>query len=281
MSDFRSTLTNQQIENILTHAVLFCTQSLTEAQKELARQNIGAGTGSEITQYVKRAFIVGSKLRIVNQDGVAIEFQGNGEKGDPGEDGNGIESIEFNDDYSLTFTFTNGETFTTGSLRGARGEQGIQGIQGEPGTGLKILGFRATVSALPSSAAQGDMYGVGSAAPYTIYMWDDNSSPHWVSIGQLQGQKGDQGEAGNGIASVRFNTDYTLTLTFTNGDTFTTGSLRGAQGSPGTNGTNGTNATINGQTALTLNAGDGLSASMSGSTMTLSLDLDNYDGGTF
>lgn len=41
---------------------------------------------------------------------------------------------------------------------------------------------------------------------------------------------------GNGIASARLNQDYTLTLTFTDGTTYTTPSIRGAQGEPGEGG---------------------------------------------
>lgn len=45
----------------------------------------------------------------------------------------GIESIVFNDDYTLTFNMTNGNTYTTGSIRGAQGEQGEQGEKGDTG----------------------------------------------------------------------------------------------------------------------------------------------------
>lgn len=38
---------------------------------------------------------------------------------------------------------------------------------------------------------------------------------------------------GNGISSAVLNNDYTLTLTFTDGTTYTTPSIRGAQGDPG------------------------------------------------
>ena len=52
----------------------------------------------------------------------------------------------------------------------------------------------------------------------------------------IQGVKGDtgdrglKGDTGNGIASAVLNSDYTLTLTFTDGTTYTTPSIRGAQG---------------------------------------------------
>ena len=71
--------------------------------------------------------------------------------------------------------------------RGAQGQDGKQGEDGAPGKGLQILGTVATVSALPSTAEQGDMYNVGTAEPYTVYMYDNGT---WVSQGQLRGSDG-------------------------------------------------------------------------------------------
>ena len=45
--------------------------------------------------------------------------------------------------------------------------------------------------------------------------------------------RGEQGETGNGVASAVLNDDYTLTLTFTDGTSYTTSSIRGAQGPQG------------------------------------------------
>ena len=53
------------------------------------------------------------------------------------------------------------------------------------------------------------------------------------------GAKGDTGDTGNGIARAVLNADYTLTLTFTNGDTYTTTSIRGATGAAGAKGDKG------------------------------------------
>ena len=36
--------------------------------------------------------------------------------------GTGIDTVVFNADYTLTFNMTNGETFTTGSIRGEQGD---------------------------------------------------------------------------------------------------------------------------------------------------------------
>ena len=82
---------------------------------------------------------------------------------------------------------------------GPAGPAGEQGPQGEPGTGLNILGTYATVEALQkavTSPKQGDMYNVGAAAPYNIYMWDTTAPAGWKDQGQLQGPEGPQGPAG-------------------------------------------------------------------------------------
>lgn len=50
-----------------------------------------------------------------------------------GDTGNGIKSAVLNSDYTLTLNWTNGEAYTTPSIRGAQGIQGIQGIQGKQG----------------------------------------------------------------------------------------------------------------------------------------------------
>ena len=56
----------------------------------------------------------------------------------------------------------------------------------------------------------------------------------------IQGEKGDTGETGNGIASVVYNADYTLTLVFDNGERFTTPPIRGERGPAGADGRDGT-----------------------------------------
>lgn len=45
----------------------------------------------------------------------------------------GIDTIVFNADYTLTFNMTNGETFTTGSIRGEQGQTGAKGDKGDAG----------------------------------------------------------------------------------------------------------------------------------------------------
>ena len=86
---------------------------------------------------------------------------------------------------------------------GPKGEQGVQGEpgpKGETGTGLEIKGTYESLEALQAAVtepSQGDMYNVGAAAPYNVYMWDTTTPPgQWLDQGQLQGAKGDQGDPG-------------------------------------------------------------------------------------
>ena len=84
--------------------------------------------------------------------------------------------------------------------QGPQGQTGPQGEKGETGTGLDIKGTYDTLEALQAAVtqpAQGDMYNVGTAEPYTIYMWDTTTEPgEWLSQGQLQGAQGPQGPIG-------------------------------------------------------------------------------------
>ena len=59
----------------------------------------------------------------------------------------------------------------------------------------------------------------------------------WIDL--ASGEQGPQGPAGNGISSAVLNADYTLTLNFTNGSSYTTPSIRGEQGEQGPQGEDG------------------------------------------
>ena len=61
-----------------------------------------------------------------------------------------------------------------------------------------MLGYFATQAALEAAITlpyAGDAYGIGSAQPYDIYIWDGINSV-WVNNGPLQGAKGDTGPQG-------------------------------------------------------------------------------------
>ena len=109
--------------------------------------------------------------------------------------GNGITDAVLNDDFTLTLTFNNGDTYTTPSIRGAQGVQGIQGEQGEQGE----KGDKG------DTGAQGETGDTGAQGP--------------------------QGPAGNGIASVTINDSYKLVIGYTDGTSETIDTvIRGADG---------------------------------------------------
>lgn len=97
-----------------------------------------------------------------------------------------------------------GDTGETGPIgpQGPRGEQGVQGKQGprgETGKGLTVLSYyesKAALDAAQKATAQpGDAYGVGTAEPYDIYIFDGITG-EFVNNGPLQGAKGETGERG-------------------------------------------------------------------------------------
>lgn len=71
--------------------------------------------------------------RIVLDGELSLNIPLDGEVGTVIEIGHntGIDTIVFNSDYTLTFNMTNGETFTTGSIRGEQGAQGAKGDAGD------------------------------------------------------------------------------------------------------------------------------------------------------
>ena len=82
--------------------------------------------------------------------------------------------------------------------QGETGPQGPKGAKGEDGKAITISGYYESLSALQAAVAipeDGVAYGVGTAAPYDIYVWDAVGK-QWVNNGAIQGPKGDQGETG-------------------------------------------------------------------------------------
>lgn len=141
----------------------------------------------------------GNPYDIYIWDGASNKWVNNGvlqgAQGETGQTGNGIASTILNDDYTLTFTFTDGTSYTTPtSIRGEIGPIGPQGIQGLTG----------------KTGATG-----------------------------AKGEQGKTGETGNGIASTVLNDDFTLTVHFTDGTSYTTPSIRGATGPQGKQGEKG------------------------------------------
>ena len=112
-------------------------------------------------------------------------------QGIQGETGNGIESVIFNSDYSLTFDFTDGTEFTTPSIRGAEGN----GIRSIAKTGTS-----------------------GLVDTYTI-TFDDGSTTTYTVTNGAKGDKGDTGATPNltigTVETLEPTEDATATITGT------------------------------------------------------------------
>ena len=92
-----------------------------------------------------------------------------------------------------------------------------------------------------------------------LYCYEPSNTPKWRYIGDLSGAQGIKGETGNGIASVQLNADYTLTITYTDGTSVTTTSIRGEKGDKGDTGNGIAGIDINADDSLTINMTDGTS----------------------
>ena len=110
--------------------------------------------------------------------------------------------LSLDESGNLIYTVSDKTSVDLGHVKGDVGPQGpvAPGPKGETGTGLDIKGTYESVEALKAAVSdpkQGDMYNVGTEAPYTIYMWDTTDSPPlWKALGQLQGAKGEKGDPG-------------------------------------------------------------------------------------
>lgn len=155
-------------------------------------------------------------ISITDESGTTTAEVHDGEDGQSGSDGVGIDSVVLNSDYTLTITLTDGTSYTTTSIRGATGSAGRDGQDGySPEVTIDTItgGHRVTIT--------------------------DAEHPSGQSFDVHDGEDGQSGSDGVGIASVVLNQDYTLTITLTNGTSYTTTSIRGETGPAGQSGDDG------------------------------------------
>lgn len=72
------------------------------------------------------------------------------------------------------------------------------GEKGDPGEDFRVLGYYDTLALLQAAVPDptaGDVYGVGTSAPYTIYIFDAVSGT-WIDNGTIQGPAGKDGAPG-------------------------------------------------------------------------------------
>ena len=102
------------------------------------------------------------------------------------------------DDASLLVVEQQGQALKAeGAQLRVFAEKAAAAVQkGDPGKDFQILGYFDTLDRLVSIVVEpdaGDAYGVGTEAPYRIYVWDGVSSA-WKDNGYLQGPRGDKGD---------------------------------------------------------------------------------------
>ena len=202
-------------DRLTTYPVLAIT---VDANAKICGTETAEVTPSQFEQYV--AIVIAEVEKVTGMTAVAHSLPEGSEptanysggvltlgipKGDTGATGNGISGVEFNEDYSLTFYFTDSEPFTTPSIRGAQGARGY-GI--------------ASVEKI-GSAGLVDTYRINfedpSVPPTTFTVTNGEEGP--------QGPRGYTGETGNGIESVYLTETHgavkTYTILFTDGTTTT------------------------------------------------------------
>ena len=90
----------------------------------------------------------------------------------------------------------------------------------------------AASQAVQDMGAEAQTLAPGASAAVTKSV-DPDTGAVTLTFGIPEGEQGQTGATGNGIASITLNADYTLTITYTNGQSYTTSSIRGAQGAQG------------------------------------------------
>lgn len=121
----------------------------------------------------------------------------------------------------------------------ALGKAAVPGQGGGGGGGTVTVDAGTTITGLPGTNAQVTNSGTTTNAVFDFII--------------PRGDDGEDGEDGNGIASTMLNDDYTLTINFTDGTSYTTPEpIRGGDGADGQKGDDGENG--NGILAVSMNA---------------------------
>ena len=143
------------------------------------------------------------------------------------------------------------------------GEVLYLGIEGYNEDGTKVI---PTIWACCGAILEGAKTGDSVSEDPTLPIWAQlqahiDQIPEIVRTAVEEAMQDGGVGGGNGIHSAQLNDDYTLTLTFDDGTSYTTPSIRGATGGDGKDGKDGTSATHswNG-TVLTINSASGSSS---------------------
>ena len=163
-----------------------------------------------------------------------------------------VTNITNNSNGTITFTYSDGTTFTTSNLTGPQGAQGVPGANGTNGNGIT------------STVNNGNGTFTLTYSDGTTFTTSNLTGPQGTQgVAGANGINGTNGTNGNGITATVDNGDGTFTITYTDGTIFTTSNLtgpqgpQGAQGVAGVNGINGANGTNGNGITSTVDNGDG------------------------
>lgn len=160
-----------------------------------------------------------------------------------------IDGLDTEIDVSLVPSATDINPESYVALRGLKGDKGDDGVVGRDGTdGQDGVGIASITQnqdgTLSINLDDGTSYltePLKGADGYTPIK----------GVDYFDGTKGETGATGNGISSAVLNADYTLTLTFTDGTSYTTSSIRGEKGEKGEKGDAGeVDTAMSGSSAL-------------------------------
>lgn len=197
-------------------------------------------------------------------------------------------------------------THTTTINDGAKGDRGLQGEKGDPGadgftptitssksgsvTTLTITNKSGTSTATINDGAKGNAGSdgftptVSASKSGTVTTLTITNKTGTTTATINDGAKGDKGNTGStGPKGTTFTPSVSSAgvISWTNDGGLTNPSNVNIKGPAGTNGTNGTNATINGVSTLTINGGTEVTATQSGSTLTLGLGTSGVKAGAY
>lgn len=125
----------------------------------------------------------------------------------------------------------------------------VKGLKGETGDAFHIAKTYDTIAQMEADYSGTDTH-IGNYVMVVNSVDDpDNAkvyikgSSGWRFVVDMSGAQGIKGDTGNGIANASM-ANYQLTLTFTNGDTYTTPSIRGEKGDKGDTGEDGVSPSV-------------------------------------